>query len=83
MGIVIEENTETANFMGKENICGQMARVMKDSLKKASVMGKEAGNLHKIIMIYTSAGTKETKRMAMAGIFGPMAALTKENFPMT
>lgn len=53
MEIAIEENTKMANFMGKEDMFGQMVRVMKESLKKAFVMDKEAGNLHKIMAIYT------------------------------
>lgn len=53
MEIAIEENIKMVNFMEKEDIFGQMAVATKDSLKKASAMDKEAGNLHKIMAICT------------------------------
>lgn len=82
MGIDIKENTRTVNFMEREDIYGQMAHVMKDNSKKDFVMDKEAGDLHKTMEIHISVDTKRTKRMAMAGMSGQMAALTKDNFPM-
>ena len=66
--------------MVKENISGQMDLVMKVlSLKEADKV-KEIGNQQKQVEISTLVLMKETKRVAMAGMYGSTAAPMKVTF---
>lgn len=68
------------NSTVKASTLGQMVLAMRDSLMMEWDMAKAAGNQPRTTEIFTSALTKTTKRMDMAGMCGWMGVCTKAGF---
>ena len=78
MVIFIRENIKKESLMGKENMFGRMAHLMKVPLLKAVDKDMEVGNLHEVEVMYIMEDMKKIKKVGMEGIFGRMAASMKE-----
>lgn len=83
MGISTKENIRMGNSMGKGNILGQIVHAMKVNSCKELDTDREAGNLQKIMEIFTSDPMKTIRKMDMVVMSGPTVACMKEVSPMT
>lgn len=71
------------NSMGKGSILGRMVHAMKVNSSKELDTDREAGNLQRIMEIFTSDPMKTIRKMDMVVMSGPTVACMKEVSPMT